>query len=63
MQKIDKIKKIDKIEDKKYKKFDDAWRKWIDKNIKLGVSKKVISNILLEANFDPDEITSEINIT
>jgi hypothetical protein len=58
--KIEEVKEIDKIVDKKYKQLDDAWRNWIDKNIKLGVSKKVISNILLEANFDPDKIDNII---
>jgi len=43
-----------------YKKMNQEWKDWINTNIKLNISKETIKNILLEANFDPKCIDSEI---
>ena len=57
---IEEIDKNEKIEDKKYKQLDDAWLNWMKENIALNVSRDIIYNILLEANFNPDEINKNI---
>jgi len=51
-----------KVEDNanlKYKQFDDNWSNWIKENIELGCSKTSIVDILLKANFDPNEIEKQ----
>ena len=57
---IDKIDKIEEIEERKYKQLDETWHNWIKENLALNISREVIYNILLEANFNPDEINKNI---
>jgi len=61
----DQITITEKIEDKnkEYKTFDQSWRNWIKENKDIGISKETIVNILVKANFAPDEIEKEFNDT
>ena len=45
-----------------YTVFDESWRDWIKQNIELGISKEVIANILIEANFNKDDIIFELDL-
>ena len=53
--------KEEEEKEKKYKNFDQSWRNWINENNALGITKEVIINILLKADFGPDEIEKEYN--
>lgn len=52
----EEIKPVNKV----YKKMDDAWKDWIKENVKLNVHRKMIEDILIKANFNPDDINKEL---
>ena len=52
------------VENKKnFKKFDKQWKKWVNVNMSLGCNKDEIFNILLNHNFQHDDICSVMNYT
>ena len=61
VKKIDETKEIKEIEQKEFKKIDETWLNWIKENIELGISIKTIKEILIKANFDPNDIKIEVN--
>jgi hypothetical protein len=44
-----------------YKLFDTSWRNWIKENVDLKVNINLLKDILLKANFKPEDIENEIN--
>ena len=50
------------IEEKEYKLFDSSWQNWIKENIELKVDINAIREILIKANFCPEEIDKEIQL-
>jgi len=45
-----------------YKSMDNAWQDWIKENIQLKISKNVIKEILIKAQFNPQDINKELNL-
>jgi hypothetical protein len=58
---LDKDRITFSIKEIEYKKMDESWIKWIKENVDLKITKQIINDVLLKANFDPSDIEKELS--
>ena len=45
-----------------YNTLDREWKNWIKQNIEIGITKEVIHDILIKANFKESDINDELSL-